>query len=148
MYNDTGTQLKFRGNSIMRKTAIILYLLIIAGCKSPSSPPSVSRFDIAIENLSITSQKLEYLRMEKDVFARLLEDFERQKAERAGILDANELDKQTRAFAEWHRDIAQREKDLTIEHSMNVFAAHREILKRRAAEPNQAAFSTLPYRNP
>jgi hypothetical protein len=86
--------------------------------------------------------------MEKDVFARLLEDFERQKAERAGILDANELDKQTRAFAEWHRDIAQREKDLTIEHSMNVFAAHREILKRRAAEPNQAAFSTLPYRNP
>ena len=132
----------------MRKTAIILYLLIIAGCKTPNSPPSVSRFDIAIENLSITSQKLEDLRMEKDIFAKLLEDFERQKAEHVGILDANEINKQTKTFAEWHRDIAQREKDLTIEHSMNIFAAHREILKRRAAEPNQAAFSTLPYRNP
>jgi 3-methyladenine DNA glycosylase Tag len=132
----------------MRKTAIILYLLIIAGCKTPSNPPPVSRFDIAIENLSITSQKLEDLRTEKDIFTKLLEDFEQQKSERAGILDANEIDKQTRAFAEWHRDIAQREKDLTIEHSTNIFAAHREIVKRRAAKSNQTALSTLPYQNP
>ncbi|MGA2679598.1 MAG: hypothetical protein ABSF37_09910 [Sedimentisphaerales bacterium] len=121
----------------MKKTAIILYLLIIAGCKTPDNPRPVSRFDIAIENLSITSQKLEDLRMEKDIFIRLLDDFEKQKAEHAGILDANEIDKQTRAFAEWHRDIAQREKDLTIEDAMNVLAAHREILKRRAAERNE-----------
>ncbi len=119
----------------MRKTAIIICLLIIAGCKTPSSYPPISRFDIAIENLSRTSQKLEDLRMEKDIFARLLEDFEQQKAERVGILDANDIDKQAKAFADWHLDIAQREKDLTIEHSMNVFAAHREILKRGAAEP-------------
>jgi hypothetical protein len=132
----------------MRKTAIILYLLIIAGCKSPSNPPPVSRFDIAIENLSITSQKLEDLRREKDFFAKSLEDFEQQKAECGDFMDANEIARQTRAFARWHWDIAQREKDLTIEHSMNVFAAHREILKRRATEPNQAALSTLPYRNP
>jgi hypothetical protein len=132
----------------MIKTAIILFLLIIAGCKTPSSPPPVSRFDIAIENLSRTSQHLEDLRTEKDTFLRLLEDFEQQKAEHVGILDANEIAKQARTFAKWHRDIAQREKDLTIEHSMNVFAAHREILKRRAAEPNQAVFSTLLYRNP
>ena len=132
----------------MRKTAIIICLLIIAGCKTPSSYPPISRFDIAIENLSRTSQKLEDLRMEKDIFARLLEDFEQQKAERVGILDANDIDKQAKAFADWHLDIAQREKDLTIEHSMNVSAAHREIVKRRAAQPNQAAFSTLLYRNP
>ena len=121
----------------MRKTAIILYLLIIAGCKTPSSPPSISRFDIAIENLSRTSQQLEDLRKEKDLFVKSLGDFEQQKAERSGVLDANDIDKQTRAFADWHLDIAQREKDLTIEHSMNVSAAHREIAKRRAAEPNE-----------
>lgn len=132
----------------MKKTAIILYLLIIGGCKTPDNPRPVSRFDIAIENLSITSRKLEDLRMEKDIFVRLLEDFEQQKAEHAGILDANEIDKQTRAFAEWHRDIAQREKDLTIEDAMNVLAAHREILKRRAAERNQAAVSIAPLAKP
>ena len=132
----------------MRNTVIILYLLIVAGCKTPSSPPPVSRFDIAIENLSITTQELEDLRMEKDIFVRLLDDFERQKTAHGSTLDANEFDKQTRAFAEWHSNITQREKDLNIEHSMNVFAAHREILKRRAAEPNQTAFSTLPYQKP
>ena len=132
----------------MRKTAIILYLLIIAGCKTPSSYPPVSRFDIAIENLSRTTQQLEDLRKEKDFFAKSLGDFEQQKTECGDFMDANELDKQTRAFARWHWDIAQREKDLTIEHSMNVFAAHREIAKRRAAETNRAAFSALPYRNP
>ncbi len=121
----------------MKKTAIILYLLIITGCKTPSNPLPVSRFDIAIENLSITSQKLEDLRMEKDIFVRLLDDFEKQKAENTGILDADEIDKQTRVFAEWHRDITQREKDLTIEDAMNVLAAHREVAKRRAAKPNE-----------
>jgi hypothetical protein len=132
----------------MSRTVIILCLLIITGCKTPNSPPPVSRFDIAIENLSKTSQQLEDLRKEKDLFAKSLEDFERQKAEHSSILDANDIDKQTRAFAEWHRDIAQREKDITIEHSMNVFAAHRELVKRRAAEPNQAVLATLLYRNP
>jgi hypothetical protein len=126
----------------MRKTTIILYLLIIAGCKTPGNPPPVSRFDIAIENLSITSQKLEDLRMEKDIFVRLLDDFEKQQAEHIGILDANEINKQTRVFAEWHRDIAQREKDLTIEHAMNVLAAHREILKRKAAERNEITLAS------
>jgi len=132
----------------MRKTAIIICLLIIAGCKTPSSYPPISRFDIAIENLSRTSQQLEDLRKEKDLFAKSLGDFERQKAERSSILDANDVDKQTKAFADWHRDIAQREKDITIEHSMNVSAAHREIAKRRAAKSNQTALSTLSYRNP
>jgi hypothetical protein len=132
----------------MSRTVIILCLLIITGCKTPSNPLPVSRFDIAIENLSKTSQQLEDLRKEKDLFAKSLEDFERQKAEHSSILDANDIDKQTRAFAEWHRDIAQREKDVTIEHSMNVFAAHRELVKRRAAEPNEAVLATLLYRNP
>jgi hypothetical protein len=132
----------------MRKTAIILYLLIIAGCNTPSNLPPVSRFDIAIENLSRTTQQLEDMRKEKDFFAKSLADFEQQKTECGDFMDANELDKQTMAFARWHWDIAQREKDITIEHSMNIFAAHREIAKRRAAEPNQAALYTLHYRNP
>jgi hypothetical protein len=126
----------------MRRTVIILYLLIIAGCKAPDNPRPVSRFDIAIENLSITSQKLEDLRMEKEIFVRLLNDFEKQKAENTGILDADEIDRQAMTFAEWHRDIAQREKDLTIEHSMNVLAAHREVEKRRAAEQNKITLAS------
>ena len=130
----------------MRKTTIMLCLLLITtGCETTGSPPPVSRFDVAIENLSITSQKLEDLRTEKDIFVKLLDNFEQQQAEHGNILDANKIDKQAMAFAEWHRDITQREKDVMIEHSLNVFVAHREIFKRRAAETNQAAFSTLPY---
>jgi hypothetical protein len=132
----------------MRNTAIILCLFILSGCKTPSNPPPVSRFDIAIENLSRTTQQLEDLRKEKDFFAKSLADFEQQKTECGDFMDANELDKQTKAFARWHWDIAQREKDLTIEHSTNIFAAHREIVKRRAAKSNQTALSTLPYQNP
>jgi hypothetical protein len=121
----------------MRKTIIILYLLLIAGCKTPGNPPPVSRFDIAIENLSITSQKLDDLRMEKDIFVRLLDDFERQKAECGDLFDAIGIARETEAFAEWHRDITQREKDLTIEYSMNVLAAHRELAKRKNAKLNE-----------
>jgi hypothetical protein len=132
----------------MRKTAIILYLLIIAGCKTPSNPPPVSRFDVAIENLSRTTQQLDDLQKEKDFFTKSLEDFERQKDECGDLMDASEIARQTKAFAEWHRDIAQREKDLNIEHSMNIYAAHREILKRKATEPNQTASYTPPYRKP
>jgi hypothetical protein len=128
----------------MRKTAVILCLLIIGGCKTPSNPPSVSRFDIAIENLSRTTQQLEDLRKEKDLFTKSLEEFERQKNECGDLLDAFEIAEQTKMFAEWHKDITQREKDLNIEHAMNVAAAHREILKRKAAEPNQITFSTIP----
>jgi hypothetical protein len=132
----------------MRKTVVIIYLLIIAGCKTPSNPPPVSRFDIAIENLSRTSQQLEDLRKEKGIFTKSLEDFERQKTECGDLLDAFKIAEQTKTFAEWHMDIAQREKDLNIEHSMNISAAHREILKRKAVESNQTALYTLPYRNP
>ena len=143
MYNTARIFLKYRCDLKMRKTAIVICLLIITGCQTPDNTSSISRFDVAIENLSITSQKLEDLRMEKDIFAMLLDDFEQQKTAHGSTLDANKIDKQAMSFAEWHRDIAQREKDISIEHSLNVFAAHREIFKRKAAEPNQAAFSTL-----
>ena len=124
----------------MKKIIIILCLLIAGGCKTPSKSVPVSRFDIAIENLSITTQKLEDLRIEKEIFVKMLNDFEQQKTENA--LDFNTIDKQTKAFAEWHRDISQREKDLNIEHSMNISAAHREITKRKASEANQNTLST------
>jgi hypothetical protein len=139
----------------MKNIAIILCLFILSGCKTPSNPPpvsrfdvAVSRFDVAIENLSKTTQQLEDLRREKDFFAKSLADFEQQKTECGDFMDANEIDRQTRAFARWHWDIAQREKDLTIEYSMNVYAAHREMLKRKAGEPNQTASSMLHSRNP
>lgn len=133
----------------MRLTAVILGVLFtLAGCKTPSNPPPISRFDIAIENLSRTTQQLEDLRREKDFFAKSLADFEQQKAECGDFMDANEIAQQSRAFARWHWDIAQREKDLNIEHSMNVYAAHREIFKRKAEEPNQTPVSTPPNRNP
>jgi hypothetical protein len=132
----------------MSRRIIILYLLITAGCKTQNAPPPVSRLDIAIENLSMTSRQLDELREEKDLFTKSLEDFVEQKAEHIGILDTNEIYRETRAFAEWRRDITQREKDLNIEHSMNISAAHREIAKRKTTEANKTASYMPPYRNP
>ncbi len=91
---------------------------------------------------------MEDLRKEKDFFEKSLADFELQKEECGDLMDPNEIERQQQAFARWHWDIAQREKDLTIEHSMNVFAAHKEMLKRKAEEPNQTMLAAPAPRNP
>jgi hypothetical protein len=130
----------------MRKIAVILCLFMLSGCGASGNSTPVSRFDIAIENLSRTSLQLENLQKEKDLFAKTLEDFEQQKAEYNDILGTGKANKITRAYAQWHRDITQREKDLAIEHAMNVSAAHREILKRKAEEQNQTAVSAISNR--
>jgi len=54
----------------MSKTVIAFGLLIIAGCKTPSSPAPVSRYDLAIENLSITTEQLETVQKEKRFFCK------------------------------------------------------------------------------
>jgi len=127
---------------------ILLSIILIAGCNTPGNPPPVSRLDIAIENLSRTTLQLEDLRKEKEFFSKSLADFERQEAEYGAFMDPNKIDREERAFAKWHRDIAQREKDLNIEHSTNVLAAHREILKRKTEGKNPTALSVLQPRNP
>jgi len=118
----------------MCRKVIILTLLIIAGCKEEDPAPIISRFEISIENLSRTTQQLEDLRKEKDLFVKLLDDFERQKRDGSTFLSFIEIIQQDQTFTEWHMDITQREKDLSIEHAMNVLAAHREIQKRNSGE--------------
>jgi len=121
--------------------AITLCLLMLVGCNRPAEtttvPPSGSRFDLAIENLSFTTEQLESVRKEKDLFVNVLEDFEQQKAEDGPFLNANQLPSQMQDFADWHRDISHRERQLEVQHALNVFAAHSQVAKRRFADPNQ-----------
>ena len=131
----------------MRNTVITLCLLMLAGCSKPARtttvPAPVSRFDLAIENLSITTEQLESVRKEKDLFVNVLEDFEQQKAEYGPLLNANQLPSQMEDFADWHRDISQRERQLEMLHALNVFAAHSQVAKRRLADANQTSVSIL-----
>jgi hypothetical protein len=132
----------------MRNTVIALCLLMIVGCRTPAHTPPVSRLDSAIENLSFTTEQLESVRKEKDFFVKMLEDFEEQKAEYGPLLNANHLRSQMQDFADWHRDISQQERQLEIQHALNVFAAHSQVAKRKAADPNQASLVSLPTRKP
>jgi hypothetical protein len=132
----------------MRKTVIAFGLLIIAGCKTPSSPAPVSRYDLAIENLSITTEQLEAVQKEKDLFVKVLEDFEQQKDEYRDFLNNSRLRPQMQDFEDWHQDISQREQELAIEHTINVFAAHNQVIKRRLADPNQIKFAGPPPAKP
>jgi hypothetical protein len=121
----------------MKKTVVILWLLLISGCKTPPAKQPESGFDIAIKNLSASTERLDSIRREKDFFIKSLEDFERQKAEYGQLLDYNDVRSQMQHFAEWHRDIAKRERALEFRHALNVLAAHHEVIKQKAAEPNQ-----------
>ncbi|MCJ7728791.1 MAG: hypothetical protein MUO27_02775 [Sedimentisphaerales bacterium] len=132
----------------MRITVITLCLLMIVGCNTPTPIPPASRFDSAIENFSITTEQLESVRREKDLFVKVLENFEEQKAEYAPFLDSQRLHSQMQDFADWHRDISQRERQLEVQHALNVFAAHSQVAKRKFADPNQASLVSLPTRKP
>jgi len=125
----------------MKNTVIVLLLFIIAGCNAPADKPAPTNFDTAIENLSITTQQLESVRREKDLFVKVMEDYERQKAEHALFLDPNRFDSQAQDFTYWHRDITQRERDLEFRHALNVFAAHSQVIKRKSLDPNQTALA-------
>lgn len=122
---------------------IALGLLIIAGCKTPSSPSPASRLDLAIENLSITTEQLESVQREKDFFVKVLEDFEQQKDEYGVFLNYQQIHSQMQDFENWHQDISQREQELAIEHAINVFAAHNQVAKRRLTDPNQSNLAGL-----
>jgi hypothetical protein len=121
----------------MRITVIALCLLMIVGCRTPAHTPPVSRFDSAIENLSFTTEQLESVRREKDLFVNALENFEEQKTEYTAFLDSQRLHSQMQDFADWHRDISQRERHLEVRHALNVFAAHSQVAKRKFADQNQ-----------
>jgi len=124
----------------MKKT-LVIFLLIIAGCKTPAHKPSPTQFDTAIENLSITTQQLDSLQKEKDLFVKALEDFERQKAEYGRLLNPDILSIQNQFFTDWHRDITLRERDLEFKHALNVFTAHSEAMKHKSPEPNHIPFA-------
>ncbi|MBN2019908.1 MAG: hypothetical protein JW749_06755 [Sedimentisphaerales bacterium] len=114
----------------------MVVLVAIVGCKTPAEKPSVPAFDSAIENLSFTSEQLKLLSREKDFFIKTLEDFERQQAEYGSIINSHEFRRQKEDFAYWHRDIELRERELAMQHAINVFAAHNRVLKRKFADPN------------
>jgi hypothetical protein len=125
---------------------------MLVGCNRPAEtttvPLSVSRFDSAIENLSITTEQLESVRREKDLFVNVLENLEEQKTEYAAFLDSQRLRSQMQDFAVWHRDISQRERQLEIRHALNVFAAHSQVEKRKFADPNQTMLANPPPPKP
>ena len=132
----------------MSKTVIVFGLLIIAGCKTPSSRTSATSYDLAIENLSVTTEQLESLQREKDIFVKSLEDFEQQKNEYSVFLSYRQLYSQMQDFGNWHEDISQREQELAMEHAINVFIAHNQVIKRRLADPNQIKLAGPPPRKP
>jgi sRNA-binding regulator protein Hfq len=121
----------------MKKAFIILAVLVTAGCKSPVQKQYTSDFDAAIENLSVTTEQLEAVRREKDFFVKVLEDFEQQKAEYPNLVNTQQIPGQIQIFDDWHRDIAQRERYLAMQHAINVFAAQNQVSKRRLADPNK-----------
>ena len=87
---------------------------------------------------------MEELRREKDFFVKVLEDFEEQKAQHYNLLNSQPLRDQMRDLASWHRDIAQREKDLAILHDICVYAAHNQVIKRRYADMNAITLADPP----
>jgi hypothetical protein len=128
---------------VMRKLVIILgAFVILAGCNRPAETPAydppVSQYDMAIENLSITTEQIEDIRKEKDLFIKSLESFERQKNEYGYLMDVNGIRRQMQRFADWHKDIAKRERSMEVQHALNVFAAHNQVIKRKMTDPNQA----------
>ena len=129
----------------MKPTIIILGLLIAAaGCgrptssePAPASAASLTCYDMAIENLSTTTEQLESIRREKDFFVKSFEDFERQKAQYGQLWTSRQIRNQMQYFTDWHRDILQRERTLEFQHALNVLAAHNEVIKRKKADTNQ-----------
>lgn len=114
----------------MRNLSIILFLLLMVGCRAPSSSAPVSHFDAAIENLSIAEGQLDAVQEEKDFFVKVLEDFEIQKSEYGNLLGPVRLHGQMRDFKQWHHDISRRERDIEVQYNLNVLAAHSQIARR------------------
>jgi hypothetical protein len=131
-------------NQAMKQTAAVIVLLtILTGCSRQAGVKneitSADLYDLAIENLSMTAEQLEAIQREKDFFVKSLEDFEQQKAEYGYLLDSGQLRSQMQDFTEWHRDIERRERNLEVQHALNVLAAHNQVAKRRAADPDKIA---------
>jgi len=78
----------------------------------------------------------------------VLEDFEQQKDEYRDFLNNSQLRPRMQDFEDWHQDISQREQELEIEHIINVFTAHNQVIKRRLADPNQTKLAGPPPRKP
>jgi hypothetical protein len=129
------------GNPVMKKMAILWGLIaVLAGCNKPARTPAhylpPSQYDMAIENLSITTNQLDAISKEKDLFIQALESFEQQKNKYGYLMDINGIQKQMQQFADWHKDITSRETNLEVRHSLNVFAAHNQVIKRKMTDPN------------
>jgi predicted nuclease of restriction endonuclease-like RecB superfamily len=132
----------------MRNLSFILCVLMIAGCKTSSSPPQVSHFDVAIENLSGTAEQLESVRREKDFLVKTLEDFEQQKAQYGYLLDTGQLNSQMQDFAEWHRDISWRERNLEVQHVLNILSAQVQVARHKTTDLKQTAADTATQMKP
>jgi hypothetical protein len=129
-------------NLMIRKLVIfVCFCVTLAGCSEPAVnkpafKPSDSQYDIAIENLSVTTEKLDSIRKEKDLFVKSLEDFEQQQSDYPRFWNANRIQLQYQHFAVWHKDIAIRERNLEVQHALNTLAAHNQVMKRKMNDPN------------
>jgi hypothetical protein len=135
----------------MRKLIVIIgFFIILAGCNTPADKSAHtaslqdSLYDTAIENLNTTTEQLEAIRKEKDLFVKSLEDFEQQRVEYAQFWEANQIQSQLQNFTDWHRDITLRERNLEVRHALNVLAAHNQVMKRKKSDPNQTVSNPLP----
>lgn len=105
-----------------------MILFIVAGC---GQKRTVSSYDLAIEKLSITSQQLDSISKEKDLYVKVLDDFEKQKDEYGYMLNSHKINEQMQQLADWHRNITLREKEITFEHDLNVYDAQTQAARKQ-----------------
>lgn len=114
----------------MKKSIAIMILLICSGCGSSGEKRTVSSYDLAIKNLSATSQQLDSIRREKDLYVKVLEDFEKQKNEYGLLLDSHKVNEQMQQLADWHHDITLREREISFHHDLNVYDAQTQAERK------------------
>lgn len=128
---------------MIKKLAVFPYLLVIlTSCSRPATSkpayiPPASQYDIALENFGYTTNQLDAVGKEKDLFIKSLDDFEQQQSDYARLWDTNQIFSQMQRFADWHKDIAIRERNLEIRHALNILAAHQQVMKHKLTDPNQ-----------
>jgi hypothetical protein len=125
----------------MKNTIIILVLLIISGCNSPPEKNQESNYDLAIEKLSITTQELEAISKEKDLYVKVLDDFEKQKSEYGYLFNSQQISDEMQNLSDWHYDISRREKVISFQHDLNIYDAHIQ------AEKKHTDSNDIPLRN-
>ena len=110
-----------------------MFLIFISGCSNtPAEKKSVSKYDLAVKKLSITSEELDSIGREKDLYVKVLDDMESQQSEFGYLFNSQQMFYEMRILSDWHYDIAQRERAISFEHALNIYDAHIQAMKKYA----------------